>query len=63
MSKEMVDAVFDFFRLAGTKHNVVVSPSRIRVAGGETLIDDDSVALIDYIANKWQDAMSIFFGT
>jgi len=62
MSEEKIDAVFDFFKSYGDAHGITMSPSSsIRITGGEPLLNQQYVDMINYIANKWPDAKIILF--
>jgi len=61
MSVEMVDAIPDFYKFYEDYYGIAVSPASIRLTGGEPLINQESVNLVNYIANKWPDSKIVIF--
>jgi len=53
MSKKNIDAIFDFCKSQKEIAADSAFPSIIRITGGEPLINQDGVDLVNYIANKW----------
>ena len=56
ISTEMIDNILLFIEMSAEKINKKILPSKIKFTGGEPLLNDETVRIINYAANKWPDA-------
>ncbi len=61
MTKDHVDAIFEFYRTYADDQNKIAEIPYIRITGGEPLINKDTVDLINYIALKWEKSKFLLF--
>jgi len=56
MSRKHIDAIYDFFTIfVDDSHKISDTPT-IRVTGGEPLLNDKTVEIINYLASKWPNS-------
>lgn len=61
MSKEHVDAIMAFYEKHADSYKKIEDTPYIRITGGEPLLNGQTTALIQYIADKWKKAKIILF--
>ncbi len=61
MTKDHVDAIFEFYRTYADEQNKIDETPYIRITGGEPLINKGTVGLINYIATKWEKSKLLLF--
>jgi len=61
MTEEMIHAIVELYKFCSIQYGVDVTPSIIRVTGGEPLINQKSVDMIKHIADMWpESALTLF---
>ncbi len=61
MTKAYIDSIYDFYLKYCDDINKIINTKNIRITGGEPLINDESVNLINYISEKWYNAKISLF--
>jgi len=61
ITKSMIDSIFDFYEFHEQANNTSSLRPTIRVTGGEPLITQECVDLINYIAKKWSNADMLLY--
>jgi len=56
MTRERIDAIFDFYAFCRTEYGSKGSVSEIGITGGEPLINRETARLVKYISEKWSDS-------
>lgn len=61
MTKAYIDSIYDFYLKYCDDITKIINTKNIRITGGEPLINDESVNLINYISEKWYNAKISLF--
>lgn len=63
MTKAYIDSIYDFYLKYCDDINKIINTKNIRITGGEPLINDESVNLINYISEKWYNEKYLYLPT
>jgi len=55
MTEEKIDAIYDFYKSCKNKYGNIPQPSLIAITGGESLLNQKNVDLVNHIATKWPE--------
>lgn len=61
MTIEHIDSIYNFYLKNCDNYNKIYNTPYIRITGGEPLISEESIKLINYVAKKWNDSKIILF--
>jgi len=61
MTKSHIDAIYNFYHKYADDKDKIAKTSHIRVTGGEPLLGEESVELINYIVAKWPESKLVLF--
>jgi uncharacterized protein len=61
LTRDHVDAIYNFYHTYADEKNKIADTPNIRITGGEPLINNNTVDLINYIAMKWEKSKLALF--
>lgn len=61
MTIDHIDSIYNFYLKNCDNYNKIYNTPYIRITGGEPLISEESIKLINYVAKKWNDSKIILF--
>lgn len=61
MTKDKVDAIYNFYTKYADDREKIKDTPFIRITGGEPLLNDETVNIINYIAERWEKSKLILF--
>lgn len=61
MTEDQVDAIQNFYYIASYESGVTAHIPYIRITGGEPLLNDQTVRIVNYISEKWNTSKLILY--